>query len=341
MCPAREETVLLRTSKERNSFMGSDDIKTVSVLGVGVMGHGIAQVFAMGGYDVMMLDVEESILKTARAHIRSNLELFEQFDLIDGKNIESVMERLTGTLDLKKAVENSDFIVESAPEDLELKQQLFQQTESFCREDAIIATNTSSLTLTDIGARVERKERLVITHWFNPPHIVPTVEVVKSERTGGDAMETAYDLLTRVGKVPVKINVELPGFIINRIQIAMVREIFDLYEKGVASAADIDKAIKGSIGFRLAGIGQLLTADLGGLDIWHKVCKNLLPHIRSSTEVSKALECLVSQGHLGIKSGKGFYDYDMDFSKATFDEAVKKRDRDFLKRLKNLYRNKK
>ena len=318
--------------------MKLDDIKTVSVLGVGVMGHGIAQVFAMGGYDVMMLDVEEPILETARAHIRSNLELFEQFGLVEGKDIESVLERLTGTLDLKQAVENSDFIVESAPEDLRLKQELFQQTESFCREDAIIASNTSSLMLTDIGARVTNKERLVITHWFNPPHIVPTVEVVKSEHTGDAAMETAYDLLTRVGKVPVKINIELPGFIINRIQIAMVREIFDLYEKGVASAADIDKAIKGSIGFRLAGIGQLLTADLGGLDIWYKVCKNLLPHIRSSTEVSEALEHLVSQGHLGIKSGKGFYDYDMDFSKATFDEAVKKRDQDFLRRSKNLYR---
>ena len=135
--------------------------------------------------------------------------------------------------------------------------------------------------------------------------------------------------------MPVKLNFELPGFLINRIQIAMVRELFDLYEKSVASAEDIDQAVKGSIGFRLAGIGPLLTADFGGIDIWLKVCENLLPHIQSSTDPPEALHRLVSQGHLGIKSGKGFYDYTVDSTKTDIDEAIQKRDRDFLNRLKN------
>ena len=139
----------------------------------------------------------------------------------------------------------------------------------------------------------------------------------------------------------MKIYQELPGFLVNRIQVAMAREVFDLYERGVASAADIDKAVKGSFGFRLASIGPLLTADFGGLELWLKACENLLPQIQSSTDPPKALQRLVSQGHLGIKSGKGFYDYAIDFSKAELDGAIQKRDQEFLHRLKHLYWDKK
>lgn len=317
--------------------MKLQEIRDITVLGAGIMGHGIAQSFLMGGYPVRLYDIKESILDTARAHIEKNLGLFRQFDLIGKQDIDPALSRLSTTSDLKAAVEGSDFIVEAAPEDLSLKQGLFQQVESLCGRDTIIATNTSSLTLRDIGARVKDKERLVITHWFNPPHIVPTVEVVKAEQTSDETMETAYRLLAKIRKVPVKIYQELPGFVVNRIQVAMVREVFDLYEKGVASAEDIDKAVKGSFGFRLASIGPLLTADLGGLELWLKVSENLLPHIQSSTDPPKALQSLVSQGHFGIKTGKGFYDYAVDFSKAELDGAVQKRDQEFLNRLKQLY----
>jgi len=317
--------------------MKLQEISDITVLGAGIMGHGIAQSFLMGGYPVRLYDIKESILDTAKAHIEESLGLFSQFDLIGEQDINSALSRLSTTTDLKAAVEGSDFIVEAAPEDLSLKQGLFQQVESLCGRDTIIATNTSSLTLRDIGARVKDKERLVITHWFNPPHIVPTVEVVKAEQTSEETMETTYELLAKIRKLPVKIYQELPGFVVNRIQVAMVREVFDLYEKGVASAEDIDKAVKGSFGFRLASIGPLLTADLGGLELWLKVAENLLPQIQSSTDPPKALQSLVSQGHFGIKTGKGFYDYAVDFSKAELDAAVQKRDREFLNRLKQLY----
>jgi 3-hydroxybutyryl-CoA dehydrogenase len=317
--------------------MKLQEIRDITVLGAGIMGHGIAQSFLMGGYPVRLYDIKESILDTAKAHIEESLGLFRQFDLIAEPDIDPALQRLSTTTDLKGAVEGSDFIVEAAPEDLSLKQGLFQQVESLCGRDTIIATNTSSLTLKDIGARVKDKERLVITHWFNPPHIVPTVEVVKAEQTSEETMETTYELLAKIGKLPVKIYEELPGFVVNRIQIAMVREVFDLYEKGVASAEDIDKAVKGSFGFRLASIGPLLTADLGGLELWLKVSENLLPHIQSSTDPPKALQSLVSQGHFGIKTGKGFYDYAVDFSKAELDGAIQKRDQEFLNRLKHLY----
>jgi len=319
--------------------MKVEEIKTISVLGAGIMGHGIAQSFLMGGFSVYLYDVGEAILETAKAHIRRNLELFHQAGFIQRQEIESALQRLATTVELKRTVGESDFVVEAAPENLELKRTLFQQVESFCRADTIIASNTSSLTLKEISERVKKKDRLVITHWFNPPHIVPVVEVVKGEQTSEETMEIAYQLLTKIRKEPVRIHRELPGFLVNRIQIAMVREVFDLYEKGLASATDMDRAVRGSIGFRLASIGPLLTADLGGLDLWLKVCENLLPQIQSSTEPSKALKRLVSQGQTGIKSGKGFYDYHSDFSKEELDEVVQRRDREFLDRLKRLYWN--
>jgi 3-hydroxybutyryl-CoA dehydrogenase len=320
--------------------MKLEEIKTISVLGAGIMGHGIAQSFLTGGYPVALYDIRESILETAKAHIEHNLGLFCQAKLIKSVERKQALGRLVTTTELKRAVQKSDFIVEAAPENLELKQALFQEVESFCPAGAIIASNTSSLTLKDIGVRVNRKERLVITHWFNPPHIVPTVEVVKGDRTSDETLEIAYRLLTKIRKAPVRLNFELPGFLINRIQIAMVREVFDLYEKGIASAADIDKAVKGSFGFRLASIGPLLTADLGGLDLWLRVAENLLAQIQSSMEPPKALQRLVSQGHTGIKSGQGFYDYAADFSKKELDGVIQNRDREFLQRLKTLYWNK-
>jgi len=260
-----------------------------------------------------------------------------QNDLIGKNEIQPSLERLSTATDLKAAVAEADFIVEAAPENLELKQDLFERVESYSKKDAILASNTSSLTLKDIGVRVKNKERLVTTHWFNPPHIVPTVEVVKCEWTSDETHDTAYRLMEKIKKVPVKINRELPGFLVNRIQMALAREVLDLCEKGVASPRDIDRAIKGSIGFRLASIGPLLTMDLGGLRLWLTVLENLLPEIESSQDAPAVIKRLTSEGHDGVKSGKGFYDYAVDFTRDDVDQAIKKRDREFLMRLKQLY----
>jgi 3-hydroxybutyryl-CoA dehydrogenase len=319
--------------------MNLDEIQTVAVIGSGIMGHGIAQSFIMSGYTVMLHDLNDSILETAEAHIKNSLELFRQADLIAAQDIEKAMKRLTLTADLKMAAQPANFIVEAISEDLSLKQDIFCQIENLCDRNTIIASNTSSLRLTDIGVRVKNKKRLVITHWFNPPQLVPTVEVVRGEETSDEVLDITYDLLAKIKKVPVKINKELPGFLVNRIQIALAREVLDLYEKGVASAADIDKAIKGSIGFRLASIGPLITMDLGGLNIWLKVFENLLPDIQSSTAPPGVLQSLVKEGHDGIKSGKGFFDYCRDFSKGELEDTIKTRDQDFLHRLKNFYWN--
>ncbi len=317
--------------------MKLEEIKNITVLGSGIMGHGIAQSFLMGGYPVMLFDISEPILVTAKAHVKKNLELFFKSDLIKEEDIEASLKRLTTTTDLEKAVSKADFIVEAAPEDLNLKQGLFEKIESFCDENTIIASNTSSLTLKEIGEKVKNKSRLVVTHWFNPPHIVPTVEVVKNEGTSNETAGTAYGLMEKIKKTPVMINWEIPGFIVNRIQIAMVREVLNLYKKGVASAADIDRAVRGSMGFRLASIGPLLTIDLAGVKLWRNVCANLLPQIESGITPPAALDDLVAKGNDGIKSGKGFYDYTVDFSEEDLDKAIEQRDQEFLNRLKNLY----
>ena len=312
--------------------MRLESIKTVSVLGAGIMGHGIAQSFLMGGYPVVLYDVEEPILRRARAQIEKNLEIFRLAGLAKSREIKSSLRRLATSTDLRHAVEESDFITEAAPEILVVKQELFQRVESYCREDAILASNTSSLTVADICARVKEKGRAVVTHWFNPPHIIPTVEVVKGEETTEETLETAYQLLAKIRKTPVKIRKELPGFVVNRIQMAMMREVFDLYEKGIATAEDIDEAVKGSIGIRLAVVGPLLTADLAGIDTWMKSSKNLLPEIQSSIAPPKILGDLGSQGHYGVKTGKGFYEYTAHSSA----EVIEKRDGELLTILKSL-----
>jgi 3-hydroxyacyl-CoA dehydrogenase len=320
--------------------MKLEDIKNITVLGSGIMGHGIAQSFLMGGYPVTLFDISDAILATAEAHVKKNLALFFTSGLIKEEDIEACMGKLTTTTDLEKAVSGADFIVEAVPEDLNLKQDLFEKIESYTDENTIIASNTSSLTLKAIGEKVKDKSRLVVTHWFNPPHIVPTVEVVKNEDTSDETVDIAYELMEKIKKSPVKINWEIPGFIVNRIQIAMVREVLNLYKKGVAGAADIDRAVKGSMGFRLASIGPLLTIDLGGVKLWRSVCANLLPQIESGTTSPAALDELIAEGNDGIKSGKGFYDYTVDFSEEDLDKAIAQRDREFLNRLKNLYLDK-
>jgi len=311
------------------------EIRQIAVAGAGLMGHGIGQNFAQKGYSVILCDLNHSILERALCQIRSNIETFVEMGLEAKENIEKVLSRIRVSVDLQEAVKEAHFIIEAAPEDLVLKMNLFEALDRYCLEDAILASNTSTLPISEIGKKVKRKERLVITHWFNPPHIVPTVEVVPGERTSTEVAEMTLELLKKIGKKPIKILKEIPGFLINRIQTAMFREILSLLELGVATPEDIDEGVKGSFGFRLAVLGPLQTMDMGGLDLMYKGMKYLYSFIDRSIEVQKILEGKIDQNELGLKTGKGFFQYEQKEALA-LSRHSKERDKRLLRLLRTL-----
>ena len=322
-------------------MMHLENIKTITVLGSGVMGHGIAQGFLMGGYPVTLYDINASILEIASSHIHESLSLFCEAGLLEKEEIASAMARLTLSTDLKAATKESDFIMEVIPEIMELKQNTLKTVESYCKKGTIIASNTSHLRVSDVFSQMVDQTRVVGAHYFNPPQICPTVEVVKGIHTSDDTMQVTYDLMKKIGKEPVKVNKDVVGLVVNRLQTALLREAFYLHDEGVISAEDIDKAVRGSLGFRAATVGPMAMVDMGGLDGWLDCCEKLLPIMDNSTAPPKALKTLVDAGHDGIKTGKGFYEYAVDFSQKGLDEAVKKRDRAFLDRLKKHFWNNK
>jgi 3-hydroxybutyryl-CoA dehydrogenase len=311
------------------------DVKQIAVVGAGLMGHGIAQAFAQKDYSVTLYDLNRSILERALSQIQSNLETFVEVGLEMRERVEKVLSNIRISVDLQEALKETQFVIEAAPEDLMLKMNLFEELDRHCFEDAILASNTSTLPISEIGKKVKRKERLVITHWFNPPHIIPAVEVVRGETTSEEVFQTSYQLMEKIGKKPIKVLKEIPGFLINRIQTAMFREILSLLEEGVARPEDIDAGVKGSFGLRLAVVGPLATMDMGGLDLLYKGMKYLYPFLDRSTGVQKVLEERVKQGELGLKTGKGFFQYER-IGTLALSRYSKERDKTLLYLLKTL-----
>jgi len=309
-------------------------IKKVAVVGAGLMGHGIAQAFAQEGFPVKVTDASESVLVEGKDKIRSNLTTFVEEGFINQSDMEQILDRISVVKGLDQAVRDAEFVTEAVFEDLEVKRNLFKEMEMFCSRDTILASNTSSFRMTDISSLMENPERALITHWFNPPHLVPLVECVLGERSREETYKTTHELLMKIKKVPVRVQKEIPGFLINRIQTAIHREVYSLLETGAASAEGLDLAIKASLGFRLASIGPLLVRDLAGLGVTYKVEEWLSEEINSSTEVNKILKDKVARGELGVKTGKGFFEYTPE----SVAVIIKERDRQFIHRLKHLYR---
>jgi 3-hydroxybutyryl-CoA dehydrogenase len=309
------------------------DVRSISVIGAGIMGHGIAQVFAVGGYNVCLNDVTPEILSRALVRIRENLRIFNENGFITSQEADAAYARIRTESNLEASVRDADIVVEAIKEDIELKRALFNKLDAACPERTVLASNSSSLLISDFASGTKRQDRVVLTHWYNPPHIVPAVEVIRGAHTSQETADLLYDLLKKVKKLPIRINKEIPGYLLNRIQMALSREAWYLWQAGVASAEDIDLAVKGSLGFRLASIGPLLTSDLGGQDTWCAVSKYLFPLISDAHEPPEDYVKMVDAGNLGMKTGKGFYDYTEEEWKA----VIEKRDKEFLQRLKSLY----
>jgi len=270
----------------------------IAVLGAGLMGHGIAQVFALAGHDVTITDSIKASLDSAKTRIAANLR-----DLGDDA---SALERVTPQPDLAAAVRDADYVVEAVAEDLPLKQKLFAEVERHVRPDTILASNTSVIPITAIMGGLQQRERALGTHWWNPPFLVPLVEVIGTEWTSAQAIEWTMVLHAAAGKKPAHVKKDVPGFIGNRLQHALWREAVSLVERGICDAETVDTVIKTSFGRRLAVLGPLENADLVGTDLTLAIHKTVLPDIESRPRPSPYLEKLVADGKLGFKSGEGF-----------------------------------
>jgi 3-hydroxybutyryl-CoA dehydrogenase len=273
----------------------------IAVIGAGLMGNGISAVFASRGHAVTLHDPLAAALEAAPARIEAVL-----VDL--GWDAGSIG-RIRFEPSLEAAVADADFVTEAAPEKLELKQELFARMEPASRPDCLLASNTSVIPIGRIGAKMKDASRLVGTHWWNPPYLIPLVEVVQADRTDPKWIPKCMELLERVGKRPVHVKKDVPGFVGNRLQHALWREAIALVDAGVCDAATVDAVIKSSFGIRLPVLAPLENADLVGLDLTEDIHKVILPHIDRGEKPAGVLSDKVKKGELGMKSGKGFYDW--------------------------------
>jgi len=287
-------------------------IKNIAVLGSGTMGHGIAEAFAMYGYEVNLYDTDEARLHSAKKEIEEELTLLAEEDFITIQTIQPILDRIILSTDLKQAVADRDYVIEAVPEILKLKQDLFKQLDEYCPEHTILASNTSSLPLNEMMALVsdERKQRMMVSHWYNPGHLMPLVELSCFGNMPESIFIQVEQMYASIKKQTVKVLKDVPGLVANRIQQGVAREAFSIIELGIAAPEDVDKALKFGPAFRYATTGQLEVADFGGLDIWCIVGDNLLKVIDNSQSANNLLRQKVAEGKLGTKSGEGFFKYD-------------------------------
>jgi 3-hydroxybutyryl-CoA dehydrogenase len=270
----------------------------IAVIGAGLMGHGIAQVFALAGHEVTIYDPVMAALASVKARILANLN-----DL--GEDATAV-ERVVPCHDLGDTVRDADYVVEAVLEDLALKQKIFGDIEKLVRPETILASNTSVIPITRIMEGLRDRSRALGTHWWNPPFLVPLVEVIGTEWTSPQAIDWTIALHREAGKMPVHVKKDVPGFVGNRLQHALWREAIALVEHGICDAETVDTVIKASFGRRLAVLGPLENADLVGTDLTLAIHQTVLPAIESRPGPSPYLEKLVAEGRLGFKSGEGF-----------------------------------
>lgn len=268
--------------------------RKLAIIGAGNMGNAIACLFASHGWHALLVDPSPAAREKSRERLLQTLP--------QGSDLLSWEAEL-------QAAHNAPLIIEAAPEVLSLKQHIFAQLEGCCAPTALIATNTSGISVNQLAARLKHPERFIGTHFFTPADIIPLVEVIACEHTLPEHSASIMELLRSVGKLPVLVRKDVPGFIGNRLQHALAREAMSLLEKGVASAEDIDTVAKWALGIRLAITGPLEQRDINGLDVHHAITEYLYPDLENRATPSKLLSDKVEQGKLGIKRGEGFYDW--------------------------------
>ena len=281
--------------------MNIEGIKKIGIVGAGTMGAGVAEIFAQFGYTVILYNRSKAGMQRALERIRSNVASIEtETDTAEAK--------IYTTHDLAELAQ-VDLISESIAENLEVKQDIFRKLDEICDAKTLFTTNTSGLSISQIATAVSHPERFAGMHYFNPPQIVPAMEIIKGKETSDATCEVLMDLAKQMQKQPILVQKDVPGFVASRLQFAVVREALHLVEEGIASPADIDAVMKHGLGLRWALLGPLEIADLGGLDIFNTVGSYVAKSMSNATDSPKVLQDLVAAGKLGAKTGSGFYDY--------------------------------
>ena len=306
-------------------------VHNVSIAGAGTMGTSMAQTFAKFGYEVALYDLFPAALDKSKNLMNINLETEISQGIITADEAKALLARIKFTSDLED-FKNTDFVVEAILERIDVKHDFWGKVSKIVPEDAILASNTSGLSITKIAEVVHNPERFVGMHWINPPHIIRLIEVIKGEKTSDEAADAVYSMALKVEKKPVIVK-DAPGFVLNRIQFAVLRECLHIYEEGIASTEAIDDVMKYALGFRYACLGPFEVADLGGLDIFSNIASYLFADLSTEDKNFSLLKECSDNNKLGVKSGAGFYDYSNGRDK----EVIKYRDEMFTKLAKCLY----
>lgn len=283
------------------------EIKKITVLGAGLMGHGITQVAAqIGKYKVTMRDIEQRFVDNGMNMIRESLQRFVKKAQITEAQMNEILSRIHPSLDLKEAVSNADLIIEAAPENIDLKKALFREVDGFAPPHAIIASNTSSVSITELASATKRPDKVCGMHFFNPPQLMKLIEVIKGAKTSDETTQTVLDTAHRMEKETVLVKKDCPGFIVNRILIPALNEAAALYWEGVADRDDIDKAIKLGLNWPM---GPLMLLDYIGSDTTLAIAEVLTKELDPKFHPTTGLKQMAKANLLGRKTGKGFYDW--------------------------------
>ena len=282
-------------------------INKVSIYGSGLMSRGIALLFARKNFEVLIYTRDISTEKNTREKMICDLEIMKSFDILGPLTIDEILNNISFSGSFEEVALHGDLVIESIIENLTIKQEYFGRLDAICAPEVILASNTSAISITEIGANCVHKDRIIGTHFWNPAHLIPLVEIVRTEHVADNVVKNTYDLLTKAGKKPIIVKKDLPGFLANRIQNAINREAYALVNDGVADAKDVDDSIKYGFGMRLPFQGPMEKADMIGLDIPYSVQTYLFPHLSNATGPAQILKDKIDNNELGFKTGKGFY----------------------------------